>query len=372
MNDMIFYNSYDIFINPNNKDKLKNVPGGEAFSCYFEIFSRNISAIDRTNSISIPLKTTLLPHLQMPVMEKMDKSFAEICDDRAKYLLDKAKQSNRKIVVMYSGGVDSTLILVSFLKVAKEEELKNIIVLLSDQSIRENTNFYYDYVIKKFECASSYRFPYFLGNDNYLLISGENADQLFGSQVNDQFAESAGYESLFRPAHELKGQIIDWFKLRIKNKQYAEPIYDIFQKIVDNAPIELDNVYKFWWWVNFTTKWQSVYVRVLPYSQNKSTLKIEENYTTFYSPKEFQLWSMNNTDKFTKQTPTSSKYVPKEIIFDFNKDEGYLKKPKVGSLAHLVQRKEMIMYLDQNMNCGKEYPTEDMYNYGNDFERIMK
>lgn len=374
MNSFIFYNSYNIFVNRSNNDKLDKMPGGKLFTTYFHIFSRNITTIDRTYNVSIPLKTTILPHLKMPQFTKFSKTFEEICDDRAKFLLEKAKKDNRKIAVMYSGGVDSTLILVSFLKNATKEELKNIVVLLSNASIKENINFYYDFVIKNFTCVSSFRFPYFLGNDKYLMVSGENADQLFGSQVNDSYTRNNPHSDLFRPIGEVKDKVIDWFERKIEddyNKKYAEDIFDLFQRIVDNAPISLENTYKFFWWINFATKWQSVYVRVLAYAVNKKGIKIEENYTTFYSPLEFQLWAMNNTDSFVKEEPGTSKYIPKKIICDFTKDYSYMKKPKIGSLSTIVKQKEMTYGLYEDMSQTEEYPGEDHYNYGNDFEKLM-
>jgi hypothetical protein len=371
MSSLIFYNSYNIFNDSTNKDKLKSVPGGEAFSSYFQLFSKNISAIDRTGTINIPLKTEILDFLKMPEYRKYDKSFDEICDDKARELLNRL--GNRKLAVMYSGGVDSTLILCSLIKNATKEELKRVVVLLSNESIGENPNFYYNYIIKNFECVSSYRFPYFLGDDNYLFVSGENADQLFGSQVNDSFTKENPYTDLFKTMNEAEGQIMDYFNIKLdaSNKKYAEPMMLIFKKMVDAAPIELNNVYKFFWWINFVTKWQSVYVRILPYSMNKTTLKLEENYTTFYCSEDFQLWSMNNTDKFS-EIDSAGKRIPKQYIVDVNGDKEYLNKPKFGSLAHLVKRKEFVYTMDSDMKFGKEYPTEEYYNYGNDFEKMMK
>ena len=370
MSNLIFYNSYKIFNDPTNKEKLKSVPGGEAFSSYFQLFSKNISAIDRTGSVNIPLKTEVLDFLKMPEFRKYDKSFDEICDDKARELLN--RMGNKKLAVMYSGGVDSTLILCSLLKMATKQELKRVVVLLSNESIGENPNFYYNYIIKNFECVSSYRFPYFLGDDNYLFVSGENADQLFGSQVNDDFTKENPYSDLFKTMDQAEGQIMDYFNIKLDttHKKYAEPMMAIFKKMVDAAPIELNNVYKFFWWINFATKWQSVYVRILPYSMNKDTLKLEENYTTFYCSEDFQLWSMNNTDKFS-EIDSAGKKIPKQYIVDVNGDEEYLNKPKFGSLAHLVKRKEFVYTMNSDMKFGKEYPTEDMYNYGNDFEEMM-
>ena len=141
--------------------------------------------------------------------------------------------------------------------------------------------------------------------------------------------------------------------------------------MVDNAPIKLENVYQFFWWINFTTKWQSVYVRLLAYTLNKTSLKLEENYTTFYHTEPFQLWALNNTDKFSLNIDNCGKIVSKKYIFDVNGDKDYMKKPKLGSLTHLAKRKEMVYTIDSNVQFGDEYPTEEYYNYGNDFEKMM-
>jgi hypothetical protein len=372
MKDVIFYNSYDIFVNEKNKTNLTKVPGGEAFSSYFKIFSQNITAVDRTGIISIPLNVHIPEHLQIPKFEKLNTTFEQICDNRARQLIELSQSKNKKLVVMYSGGIDSTLILCSLIKNCSKKELDNVIVLLSEISIEENINFFNNFVVKNFNYISSYRFPYILGNDDYLFVSGENADQLFGSQVNAEFAIKYNYKKLFESFDNNEGNIIDFFIDKIDNKKYAESVFQILKKLIDNAPVKINSIYHFFWWINFTTKWQNVYVRVLPYSMNKSTIKLEDNYTTFYSPKDFQLWAMNNTDLLTKEGSGGIKYVSKKYIYDVNGDEEYMNKVKIGSLFNMVKRKELIYTMDQNMNFSNEYPTEEYYNYGNDFEEMMK
>jgi hypothetical protein len=315
----------------------------------------------------------VLDFLKMPDFEKFDGSFEQICDERAKFLLHKSEHiKHRKIVVMYSGGIDSTLMLCSFLKTSTKKQLSNIVVLLSDESVRENENFYYNYVIKNFKCVSSYRFPYFLGNDDYLFLSGENADQLFGSQANDSFALRNHYSDLFDDININGGMVLDYFISRLpdENKRYAEPIFLLLKNIVDKAQIELTNIYQFFWWINFTTKWQNVYLRSIPYSMNKTTIKLQENYTTFYHTKEFQLWSLNNFDKFSCDIGYYGKNVSKEYIFNFNQDKTYLKKPKIGSLINLAKSKELVYTIDSNMNFKNEYPNQQYFNYENDFVRM--
>ena len=240
----------------------------------------------------------------------------------------------------------------------------------------ENPNFYNDYVIKKFECVSSFRFPYFVGNDNFLLVSGENADQLFGSQVTGKFTAYRPYEFLFETLENTQEEVIAWIRSRLEDeyKQYATKYYDMFKKLCDAAPVKIDTLYKFLWWINFTNKWQSVYVRILPYSKTIPNIKMQENYTTFYWPEQFQLWSMNNTDILVKDTEDSVKYIIKDYILDFNDDQSYYKKPKVGSLTNLVKQKEIVMLMNDDMSFTKEYPTPDSeyINQDNTFAEMMR
>lgn len=378
MSGLIFYNSYDIFCNKKNIEKLKQIPGGLAFSSFFYVFSQNITAIDRTGIIKGPMKTELLPHLRLPQYDSsFSKTYEEIVDERAIEVLNLAKVSNRKLAVMYSGGIDSTLILCSFLRNFTDEDIKNwVVVLLSDHSVKENENFFYNYVVKKFNCASSFRYPYFLGNNDYIMLTGENADQLFGSQANDSFASLYTYDALHDSIKDREGDVIDFFTKRVSKgrKKYAEPLYRVLKKMNDAAPIELNTVYNFFWWINFSIKWQSVYARILPFSQYPETLKLQDNYTTFFYTDDFQQWAMNNTDKFfgPEPGPGSVKIPSKKYIIDVNGDTEYINKPKVGSLTKLVKQKQLATTVDSNMNFRYDWPTEDMFNYDNDFVEMMK
>jgi hypothetical protein len=355
-------------MNKKYANDLQNVPGGQNFSDYFRIFSQNISAIDRTNILKFPLKTKVLPFMRLPKMIEFNKSFGDICDERAEFLMHRVKHDGRKLAVMYSGGIDSTAILCSLLKNCSKEDLKNhVVVLLSHVSINENPNFYYDHVVKYFECVSSYRFPLFLGNDDYMFISGENADQLFGSQVVGEYSKMYSYSDMKKPIGEVKDRIINWMGTKVKSRKDAEYWFDRLKQIVDAAPIPIDTAYKFFWWVNFTTKWQSVYVRILAFAQNQDNIKLEDNYTTFFSTTDFQLWALNNSDTIMADVPSMSKSIAKQYILDYNGDESYLLKPKIGSLGKLARQKSIPMTISNDMIYDYNYPGDNLYNYDNDF-----
>ena len=222
----------------------------------------------------------------------------------------------------------------------------------------------------------SYRFPYYLGNDNFLLINGENGDQLFGSAITERYVALKGYDALFKPIEYAQGDICDFLSSRVYegHEKYVEPCYNLYMRIVDNAPVSIDNVYKFWWWMNFTMKWQCVYVRMLPLAKNKHNIKLEENYTTFFSPSDFQLWCLNNTNNFIKQEAGMNgvKWIAKDYIVDVNKDEGYYNKPKIGSLINIFKQKEGCLIMNDDMSYTNDYPLgPEFINEVNSYSEMM-
>ncbi|MBU3627149.1 hypothetical protein ICN48_13010 [Polynucleobacter sp. JS-Safj-400b-B2] len=369
---LIYYNSYDLF---KLSTKKVTTPGSWAFATYYDLFSSNITVLDRTGTFSVPVAVAPLDFLALPELDSSHE-FEAICDARARALLDQALSQNRRIAVMYSGGIDSTLVLCAFLKVARSNELQRITVLLSEASILENPDFYHDHVLTHFECVSSFRFPYYLGNPHYLFVSGENADQLFGSQVAQVFEVAYGFEALFKPLVSMYETLLAFFIARVggSSSQYAQAFLEMLLRLCANAPIAIETPYHFFWWINFATKWQSVYVRMLPYSAHRNTLALEENYTTFYSPPPFQQWSMANTDQFIGHGFETGKWVSKQYIYDFNHDARYLKKLKQGSLQAMVRCKANVFGIELANKANLRFITQPLgaqyFNIDNDFMRM--
>jgi hypothetical protein len=389
-NELIFYNSIDLFDRYSSTvyDKLsREVEGIDLFSNMFNVFAANMTLHDRTGTITTPVRTKLLPFLQLPEYCKIDKSFEQICEERAKELLEHSIKSNRKIVIMYSGGIDSTLIIVTFLKLCTREQLRNnFVILMNDGSICENRNFYYNYIQKYMQVDVSYKFPFYVGHPNYIVVTGEGNDQLFGSAVSRIYMVDKGTEKLFSQ--------IDYDEIRTfitrkmlsnltKNKQEdvlryekdGERICKILKSVIDKAPIEIDTAYKYFWWINFTLKWQSVYVRILSFVDGirRNTLRPEDNFFMFFSSNDFQLWAMNNPNNLIKDTWNTYKYPCKQIIYDFNKDSEYFReKVKMGSLAKIVIQKKSVYGIDSNLQFYEEFPGLEFFNSDNTFAEYAK
>src|SRR5689334_4190593 len=70
--------------------------------------------IDRTETLDAGIGFQVIDRLND--FSVSEKSFSEICDDRAKFICEKSFAEKRKIKLLWSGGIDSTLALVSIVK----------------------------------------------------------------------------------------------------------------------------------------------------------------------------------------------------------------------------------------------------------------
>jgi hypothetical protein len=335
----IFYNSIDLI------EQRSDIP--EAFQDMFKLFSKNMTLVDRTDKLAFPIETHLIPELALPRFKPVARTYHEICLNRARNLMAYAKEHDQTITVLYSGGVDSTLVLTSFLSVCSEDDLRShLLVLLDDNSISENPNFYWNYV-RKLNKEPSNRFPRYIGLPSHHIVSGECNDQLFGSAAGHKFT-LRGVNMINMPAQP---EYIIPLLAQVMPLPNATRLYRLLDKVAKASPVGIDTVYKWFWWMNMALKWQNVYVRLASFAEpkNQPELKFEHNYTAFYSTQEFQLWSMNNSNRLIGETMSSYKYQCKQIIFDFTKDAVYNEKAKIGSLMKILLQKPSAVMIGNDM-----------------------
>lgn len=350
------------------EDKNFNSLGIKKFSHFFKIFNHDVIIVDRTNVIKLPIVTESL--FPLPIFRVFEKKYEDICNDRAREILKTAEIENLPIHVLYSGGIDSTLVLISLLKNSTEEQKKNITVLLSQESISENPNFYKDHIQGKLKVAPSANFPYVLGND-VLFVTGEHNDQIFGSDVIGKLMKVYGDDVIKEPYS--RNLFINFFNSLENNPEVNIFYVNLFEKLCAKAPIKIETNFHFLWWINFSLKWQSVFIRVLSYVSERNVSKITKKYTqlnylTFYGTEEFQLWSMNNLDKRIKKEWSSYKWVCKDIIYAYTKDEDYRdNKTKVGSLSRIMVGSGSFSFIDNNFTFSKDLNIKDFYANDNDF-----
>jgi hypothetical protein len=269
---------------------------------------------------------------------------------------------------MYSGGIDSSAIICSLLAACNKTDLREFVVVgLSETSIKENPSLYKNYIVKNFERVSSNRFNYYIGHPDYIIVNGEGNDQLFGSDLIHGLTHRFGSNILNTKRSD--GVIYDCFNNGDIPTTVCNKFLEIFNKATAAAPIPIETVFHYFWWINFHFKWQNVYLRMLPNIQQDNVKVIpNDNYFSFFQTDKFQLWTLNNTDRLVKDTWKSYKYVAKEFIYSVNPDPEYRdRKAKFGSLGQVTRYKQTAQSIDENFNLSRELVNPAYWDERNDF-----
>lgn len=279
-----------------------------------------------------------------------NKKISTICDERALEIQDRLLSSNKKLYVMWSGGIDSTAVLVSILKNFKSEALERVVVCLNYFSIVENPMFYLKYIKGKLKVDSVSK-KYNLDSD-YIFVDGEPGDFLFGSEF---------CLNRFMPKY---GNCVynDWKNNLDKIKDVLNNDWLINNQIENftskNVPVT--TVMDFFWWINFDNRWSvkcfNKIISRLSYNNiNTNTIKsVMENGINFFNTIDFQKWAMCKDIIEPNQIKTHIDYkMPlKKYIFEFDNNRYYLEYyTKLNSNSNFPVYsfdKPLIIYTDHN------------------------
>lgn len=346
--------------------------GISRFSQLFILLDRTISLVDRTNTLTLPVAVHSLFPLPAPI--RLAKTFEDLCNERAVELLRRVEELNVRLYVFWSGGIDSTLVLVSLLKNATSRQIANLVVLMSEDSISEYPKFYSEYIRGKLQVDSSVMFPYVLGG-RHLVVNGEHNDQLFGSDMVGKLIVRFGPEVIHRPYD--RDLFFRFFNENINNREATNFCLDRLEELRAAAPVLVTTNYLHLWWISFAMKWQAVFMRTLAYTSPRLVPNIDLSYIkTYYAPfyctDTFQVWSMANLDKKIKDKWSTYKWICKDIIYDFTKDADYRdNKIKRGSLYYLLLQQAPYYFIDASMTFYREMLSSEFHVPVNDFVEKM-
>lgn len=287
--------------------------------------------IDRTESIDTGIKF----HLIDPINElsKSNKTFEEICERTASEITQKTP--NKTIRVLWSGGIDSTVALISLIKDLKnKDQVPRLKILLSKESINEFPSFYKHEIENRIVYQLIRDTIYNHIDDDEISVTGEHGDQLFGS---DKLKYAVETGEAYRPYQD----VLEYFISRkLGTEKHTTSIIDYLSPQLKYSPVKIDTFYDYLWWMNFSMKWQNVSLRLI-YGLNKSHKDLNKSIIHFFQNTEFQNWSISNHDKKIKKEWKSYKYVAKKYIYDFHKNHDYfVNKEKEPSLKEVIVNKK--------------------------------
>ena len=293
----------------------------------------------RVHELDTPWK--LAPTVSaIPVIDNNELDFSRVIENIADEFCQHAQKSGRRVYVCWSGGIDSTSILVSLLKVAPKDFLQNLTVLYSDESVIENAYFFSRFIRGKLRTENIDDFRVTPENhDRILMVDGEAGNQTMGQNII--------HKLIYAGRLDLLNQ--DWRRTDINQLLLGatDLAQDIITQSIEFAPIPIETGFDFIWWANFNFKFDDVLLRkALNYTQDLDAEQSRDFYHhglyRFYAQPGMQIWSMLSKDLRRESSKYMPKYIPKKYIFDFDRNDFYFSnKTEEGSYSKVFFNKDV-------------------------------
>jgi hypothetical protein len=301
--------------------------------CYeSKIIYEGFAGYDRFNNnnpFSLITFNKFLPPLQSSVTPI---SFSDATDSTAIMLGEHLKTNDLPLVVHWSGGIDSTVILAALVKNFNKEQLSRVIVSMNNASYFENPCFFDQIIQPNFKYLDSSKLVY--NWDNSIIINGDPADKLW---IHANIVEiELEHKNVFDRSLSNPNILINWLARR-SDDAYAKWLFNYVLETSNAAGISLENYSDFYWWINYGLFYTGCAFTSFVRSYNGSITEWEnynKNFFVWYNTPEYQKWSIyaqSTMEKF-KGTITDYKMPAKEYIFEVDKNAWYKKyKTKSGS-----------------------------------------
>lgn len=347
----------------------QDTPDLKHWSEFYKITAANKNLIDRTGILKMPYAIELYPTFSMPKIDsQFNKNFKEICLARAREILEKQARLEKPIYLFYSGGIDSTLVLVSLLMVEEIKVLKEkIFIVMTQESIAEYFYMYQKVIRPNFRILSADTITE-LFDSSGIILTGSQGDKIFGTDKIAEINRMGMFNRAFDPLDKF---VIEYWIHKGIEKRSAEIWFDLIKTQSLNFDIPLKTNFDLLWWFNFNFEWQSEYFLFSLRSNFRLTEEYHKNFIfAFFDSEDFQIWSMINPTKKIKTTWNSYKFTAKNIIFEYNKDAIYRdEKIKIVSAGRLFQNKTIPLGIDTDFNLITEIDKTFLYRHDNSFAR---
>jgi hypothetical protein len=317
---------------------------------FVEMFNPWISLNDRTGTLKIPGRVEIFNNSPIPEKPTNVPNFSGASYNRIDECLTQFEASGKKrLVVFYSGGIDSTLIVSLLISHPDWNKLKEVVWLaINEDSQIENPDFFHEIVLPMFgnKLLASNQFYDIINDQDNLCITGECADNLFGSLTLKGYMDNTGD---FDAIHgDWRKESLPW--LLDKGTTYRDEREDMLLKLVDASPVAIETNHDFLWWLNFAMKWQAVKYRMSMHSPTAQQAEyMAGNVINFFDSTQYQQWALYTKEPKVGGKWNSYKLPAKNLINEIWPNEKYLKyKTKWPSLPTITRYNNAWGFLWQN------------------------
>jgi hypothetical protein len=234
--------------------------------------------VDRTSSVAAPFNFKVVRPWTAPLGSD---SLDQVMADRVKFYTDQ----NCHLDLFWSGGIDSTAMVVSFL--THSPDLAQLRLIYTPFSLYENRDFF-EFVTKKFPNLQTLDISgdvYINNNFNGIVITGHGGDE-FTASLDETFFDRIG------GTIGLDQDWRDFFLKESGNHQLIDFCEEYFQK--SGKPI--NTVLEARWWFYALNKSQVFAPRDMSFLLNQQDTSLDK-FSAFFDCQEFESYMWHNTDK---------------------------------------------------------------------------
>lgn len=341
-----------------NEQQLDDIPGFRNFRRVAAFLQPSFSLNDRTGTIVNPFKTKITDPIPKFDFE-FNLTYEECVMLRIAELDNLYMTTGRPIRLMYSGGVDSAVVLTGLIKYYGLEKAGRVVeICCSKESIDENPWLWDRYVRKgKFKLVLSHKHTT-NWHDCSITVNAELNDMLHGGNGLASYRKNKNLYSKV----DLDAYIDQHIRM---DKPGPDALYyiDILRKQATAAPFPLETAYQMAWWHQF-----SMYYHTIKMVAQATFDKIPDdvvnivNYN-FYNTDYFQQWGMKYHYDFPDRYCEFEHYrkFPKEFILASIDIPEYSEKIKNPSYPRIHTKRLAALYIDDEYNMYRN--IDDIRNF---------
>jgi hypothetical protein len=305
----------------------------------------SIGLMPRHGVNNLPFKNNFIDMIDatMPCYDpKFKNSWEEVTDQRAIEIETMLLNQKKNLIVFWSGGIDSTCILVAILKNFSKSSLELVSVACTSESVFENPVFYENHIVQNFKMVDA-NDPAVLSSKEFIFIDGYGADTLSMSMSPSLDVCMAVRHSdlLSSPWRTKPDQLIDYLSRLTNSKSFAMWYYEINKQNIESISVPIETYFDFMWWIGFNYDYYTWVIHNWFFKLQHLNLSWDHCKKTFigwFRTNSYQLWALNNNGPGVKHGHGlgSLKHHAKKYIYDYDKNEFFYKyKTKINSVGRV-------------------------------------
>jgi hypothetical protein len=355
--------------------------------------------ISRDKSIwTTPFPQKVWPGFEMPAYDaNFSMTFDEVSDRRALEIKERINNGNERFAVMWSGGIDSTVIMTALLRNLTTAELKNVAVCTSMAALLEHPDFWTKYISGKFQLFDSLTIKYHdLIEKGYTPITGDEGDCIFGTSFGlslyynwEAYANKLSPESKAHIASiidratdpsvhysQFKDLLVAYFTIPRKqgypyvsldnpDPNFGLQLYEKYALSAETSDVPVISLHDYFWWLIFNVKYLNCAVRGgLYFNDRISPKEGVESIVNWFNGDNYQLWSManNNNGQKIHLNASSYKWAARQYLYSFDKNNYYKHfKLKLESMG-IATNKQNVTDMPAELRPNARFGVDSNYN----------